>query len=854
MKRLFALFSIIVLCGYSSLPIAAQRLNRQVKDNLAAEPQSADRIDVRAVTDGRSTVISWTDNASDRAIGFDVYRLSAKGLERISENPVLGTTPGSRTEREPFIERSFRLDGGAGGDAFIVEALGQRGDRRQSLPAAAQYSRDLSAFAGAVDETGQKSRLFERTGLQLPRELFNESVKSTSMPDRVSQIAVAAQGGATIGVKVKGFYRVTKAELQAAQFDVNSDPAKWQLFANGVEQAILVGPNGDYIEFFGKADETNESDVNAYYLVVGASNGKRMATSVSRPGGVSVTAANYRSVYDKKERVNYVWDILNGDAENYWGNLISSSQMNFSFTLTGVDTTATTATFDIKFQGFSTTPHTINISVNGTSIGTQIGSGQTPMAGTFTVPVSALLEGANTLQMTAPASGDYTLFDRVTVSYSRKFAADQNRLDFYTTNYKSTVLTGFSASDIRVFDITQDGQPVQVTDFPVIPNGASFDAKLAAARGRVMYAVASPGIRQAEFVRYNAPSELASNYQAAKLVIITYGGFRQQAIAWQQYRVTRDFPVMVVDVADIFDEFNYGKSSADSILSFITYAHNNWQTPPDYVLLIGDASYDPKNFSGMGNTNLVPTKIIETLYEETGSDEALADFNHDGLSDLAIGRIPAKTPQDVTNALAKVMAFETPAMQDLDRGAIFAYDLPIGWNFEASSRALGDLLPASVPKIYIGRGDTNSATTLINEINLGRYIVNYSGHGSTGVWAASSFFGVNSVPQLTNANRLSLFTMLTCLNGYFVSPYADSLAEKLHNAQNGGSVMSWASTGKTTPDIQMIMATRFYEQLALGNIKRMGDLVRDAKAQIPGGSDVRYSWVLLGDPMLKVRQ
>jgi len=84
MKRLFALFSIIVLTGYSSLPIAAQRLNRQVKDIAAAGPQSVDRIDVRAVTDGRSTIVSWTDNAADRAVGFDVYRLSAKGLERIS--------------------------------------------------------------------------------------------------------------------------------------------------------------------------------------------------------------------------------------------------------------------------------------------------------------------------------------------------------------------------------------------------------------------------------------------------------------------------------------------------------------------------------------------------------------------------------------------------------------------------------------------------------------------------------------------------------------------------------------------------------------------------------------------------
>ena len=859
MKRLIALFSIAVLCGYSSLPIAAQRFGRQVKDTVASETQLPVNIDVLAYSDGRSTVVTWTDNSTDRAVGFYVYRLGSKGLERISVSPVLGTNPASRTEREPFVERSFRYDGGAVGDLYVVESFGPGGDRRQSAPAASQYAGDLAAIAGSAvaesgDQTGQRSTRFERSGLQLPRELYNETTKSAPTPDRVTQIAVAAQGGATIGVKVKGFYRVTKAELIAAQFDVNSDPTKWQLFANGVEQAIIVEPNGNYIEFFGKVDETNESDVNAYYLVVGTTNGKRMATAVSRPGGVSVNSANYRSVYDKKERVNYVWDILNGDAENYWGNLISTTPLNFSFTLTGVDTSAATATFDIKLQGFSQTSHSVNISVNGTSIGTQTGSGQTPLAGTFAVPVSALVEGTNTLQMTAPAAGDYTLFDRVTVSYSRKFVADQNRLDFYTTNYKSTALTGFTTSDIRVFDTTQEGQPVQITDFPIVQNGAVFDAKLSAARGRVMYAVASAGIRQAAFVTYNQPSELASNYQAAKLVIITYGGFRQQAGAWQQYRVTRDFPVMVVDVADIFDEFNYGKSSANSILSFVAYARNNWQVAPDYVLILGDASYDPKNYTGLGYTNLVPTKIIDTLYEETGSDEALADIDHDGLSDVAIGRIPAKTPQDVTNALAKVMSFETPAMQNLDRGAIFAYDLPVGWNFEASSHVLGDQLPASVPKVYIGRGDANSATTLINEINLGRYIVNYSGHGSTGVWAASSFFGVNSVPQLTNANHLSLFTMLTCLNGYFVSPFADSLAEKLHNAQNGGSVMSWASTGKTTPDIQMIMATRFFEQLSLGNIKRMGDLVRDAKAQIPGGSDVRYSWVLLGDPMLKVRQ
>lgn len=67
----------------------------------------------------------------------------------------------------------------------------------------------------------------------------------------------------------------------------------------------------------------------------------------------------------------------------------------------------------------------MSISINGNNIGTQTGSGQTPMTGTFIVPVSALIEGTNTLQMTSAVAGDYTLFDRITVSYSRKFVADQ---------------------------------------------------------------------------------------------------------------------------------------------------------------------------------------------------------------------------------------------------------------------------------------------------------------------------------------------------------------------------------------------------------------------------------------------
>jgi hypothetical protein len=322
-------------------------------------------------------------------------------------------------------------------------------------------------------------------------------------------------------------------------------------------------------------------------------------------------------------------------------------------------------------------------------------------------------------------------------------------------------------------------------------------------------------------------------------------------------------------VADVFDEFGYGVLGSASINSFLDYAFNNWQTQPQYVLLMGDGSYDPRNYEGNGSFGMVPMKFVDTAYEETGSDEALADFDNDGLAEMSIGRISARTGTAITLSLNKTMAFEANATAALSRGALFAYDVPNGFDFQAMSEYLRDLIvPLPVPSAtMVGRRflpsppnppntpDPQAQIDLINGISTGKYIVNYAGHGAAGVWASTGFFSINNVPQLTNVNNQSIFTMLTCLNGYFMRPReSDScIAERLLFAQNGGSVVSWASSGSTTPDVQLAMASRFYSQVAAGNITRMGDLIRDAKSVLPSGTDVRFSWVLLGDPMLKIR-
>ena len=846
--------------------VTAQRTSKARVARLVDVDRTMSFERANAFTDGRGVWVSWQLNPYARALGFDVYRLTAEGRQLLNSQVIIGS----------MAERGFYFPEGQLGDTFEVECIRYDGTRFVSQRFGAESVPSLEEVSGrSADDLRTEAPVsgnIESFEPVLPQELRNEVTKSRQPWDMVNQRAVAVQVGVKIGIKKDGFYRVTKPELMAAGFDTAGDPTKWQLFAGGVEQAIIVEPAGNYIEFYARSINTIEADTRYYFLVNGATTGRRIGTRVSRPVSSPVIAKNYRNEFKLVQKKNYIYDILNGEADNFWGDIIVPSfPANITFNLSGIDTTQSKALMNVSFQGFSTTAHAVSVSLNGNVLGTVSGNSQTPFSSDLVVQTSALIEGLNTLTVSTSASGDNVLFDTLKIDFARRHLADQNRLAFYTTGYRRAVVNGFTSPNIRLFDITTDGEPIQVTNLSISQNGPTFDLNLPSARSRVFYALEDSAPLQAASIIPNYGSSLATPAHNANLIILSHGDFLTQAEAWANYRRSQGLTVEVVDVADVFDEFNFGTAGAAPITAFLSYAKDNWQTPPQYVLLIGDGSTDPKNYTNRGFQNLVPAKMVTTVYIETGSDEALADFNNDGLAELAVGRIPAKTPVEVSNALARVIAFENPAMQDLNRGALFAFDVPNGYDFEGMSHILADQLPAGMPKTFVNRGlglpppnqmqlDPMAQQNLVNGLNagMGRYIVNYSGHGVTGAWVNGNFFSVNNFngnvlnPQVTNPN-LSVYTMLTCLNGYFVNPYNDSLSEVMFKHSTSGSVINWSSAGLTTPDVQLTMAQRFYSQLALGNMTRMGDLVRDAKTMIPGGSDVRLSWVVLGDPTLKVR-
>ena len=153
----------------------------------------------------------------------------------------------------------------------------------------------------------------------------------------------------------------------------------------------------------------------------------------------------------------------------------------------------------------------------------------------------------------------------------------------------------------------------------------------------------------------------------------------------------------------------------------------------------------------------------------------MADFNNDGLAEIAIGRIPARTGSNVTIAYNKMVNWEANLIAEpLTRGTLFAFDDPIGYDFEGMSHRVRNQLPNGTAATFVGRSHANAQANLVAAMNQGKFLVNFSGHGSTGTWAALNFFSNQNVNCtggvqhcVNNQNNEALYTMLTCLNGFF---------------------------------------------------------------------------------------
>src|SRR5690606_1446458 len=110
----------------------------------------------------------------------------------------------------------------------------------------------------------------------------------------------------------------------------------------------------------------------------------------------------------------------------------------------------------------------------------------------------------------------------------------------------------------------------------------------------------------------------------------------------------RNIPTLLAYTEDIYNEFYYGFHHPLAINNFIKWNIDKSGGLSTSLLLLGRGMTTPKdNLS----SDLVPT------YGYSASDNLLAIFNGEKAAGLAIGRIPAKTKEEIETYLVKLKTY-----------------------------------------------------------------------------------------------------------------------------------------------------------------------------------------------------
>ena len=310
----------------------------------------------------------------------------------------------------------------------------------------------------------------------------------------------------------------------------------------------------------------------------------------------------------------------------------------------------------------------------------------------------------------------------------------------------------------------------------------------------------------------------------------------------------------MVTTDEIFDDYNNGERSPFAVRSFLQDASSRWQRKPQAVLFVGDASMDPRNYLGFGDFDFVPTRMIETAAFKTASDDWFTDFKQTGYATIPTGRLPVRTAADIDLLVSKIVNYE----QGADAGswnnqALLIADQNIDSNFTSAVTSAAATLPSSLQSSQILANGMDPATAraqILAALNKGALLVNYNGHGAEQQWSFAELFNTDDATALTNGSRLPVYVIIDCLNGLFQDVYAESLAESLILAPNGGAVAVWASSGFTEQPPQVSMNLSLLHQLAASPNDPLGALILRAKNGTTD-NDVRRTWILFGDPAMK---
>lgn len=687
--------------------------------------------------------------------------------------------------------------------------------------------------------------------------------------------------------------------------DGSFDPGDYILFyARGPHKRALIGQNRFTL------DRNIYASKSMYFINVNSGNSPARITNANLSNAAPTNVVTSFDDYVRHEQE--LVSIIRG-GQRWYGELFDAElTQNFSFNIQNLNTNEPvivrsfmacqigggSTNFELKHNGQV---------IGSTSLGTA-GDGSWSRSGISTQPNAFNPSGDNfnisvTFNRNNPS--DKAHLDFIEINARRNLIFTGNQMLF--SDFQSVgngAVANFQISNTNSNDVVWE-----VTNWakPKLVNGNLSN-------GVYDFTVNSDSLRTFIAFRgttnFSAPTfESRVNHQnlhaleARDYLIVTNSLFLNEANRLAALHEANGTTCHVVKLEDIYNEFSGGTQDPTAIKFFAKMfydrADGDATLMPKYMLLFGDGTYDP--LDRVANNNYM-CPVYTTLNSENYISSIVSDdyfgflddnesFSPDDELDIAVGRLIATTPKHATDLVNKIEHYMkngsdfyansgvlcgedgfistqgdwrlryTLIGDDEDNGYFLINDLEPAYNYVEAS------YPEMNPnKIYLdafqqistagGQRYPDVNREIDRSVDAGTLMMCYVGHGGVAGAAQERVITIGQINDWDNIGKLPLFVSATCEFARIDDPGVVSAGEWMALNPIGGAIALMTTTRAVYFSTNSVTTSRFFRNVFQRDANNMprafGDIITDTKNEIPGGTNNKRAFMLLGDPALRI--
>jgi hypothetical protein len=297
-------------------------------------------------------------------------------------------------------------------------------------------------------------------------------------------------------------------------------------------------------------------------------------------------------------------------------------------------------------------------------------------------------------------------------------------------------------------------------------------------------------------------------------------------------------------------------TTPDQVRAELQNIYHNSETGLRHVLLVGDVEQVPSHRS------TIISGVTDHYYAAIDTEDYMSDI---GGPDVSVGRLSARDASQLETIISKHMRYESGAFQNeqwLESIAFIATDdryqvAEASHNYAIETYTKSRQYKGIFPAANQQGGDQLYAIThsvsdqkVHEAMDLGRTIINYSGHGSTTSWAGPNVSQAN-VRAMTDRDALPFVISNACITADFRVSESFGETWQRHDA---GSIVFWGSMDSSFWDEDDILERAMYDQIFGQNQLRFEDVTTYALEAVwrhyGGAGKSKYYWEtyhILGD-------